>query len=234
MEKKLHWHRAGSLRIYPGIFNENSPGNGKIFLALLVINILLSWIFQEYIMTRDAYHTLLSDKLESYRIDQQLDIMNRFKIWGYLLLPLVLWFKFTCVTLLLQLPLLLKFIEIPFRKIFRVVMIASLAIVMMNAVFMLQLYNIPAAEITNSLLKVQPLSLSSLLDISAYPESALAVLSTFNLFEAGWLFLIFYGFTIIAGKKLKKSDIALLISGVWSFLLFLNYALLIYMEKAFG
>jgi len=234
MEKRELLHKQSSLRILKYIFNENSPGNGKIFLALLVINILLSWIFQEFIMTRDVYHTLLSDKLESYRIDQQLDIMSRFKIWGYLLLPLVLWLKLTCVSLLLQMPLLLKFIEVPFRKIFRVVMIASIAVVLMNMVYIIKLYNLPVEGISNNLLKVQPLSLSSLLDISAYPDSALAILSTFNLFEAGWLFLIFYGFTIIAGKKLKKTDIALLISGVWTFLLLLNYALLIYMEKAFG
>jgi hypothetical protein len=185
-------------------------------------------------MTHDVYHTLLSDQLENYRIDQQLDMMNRYKIWGYLLLPLVLCLKFIFVTLLLQLPLLFKYIEIPFRKIFRVVMIASLAFVLMNFIYITQLSFYPAAKITDNVLQVMPFSVSSLIDISRYPQSAITILSTFNVFEAGWLLLIFYGFKHIGGNVLKKIDIALLVIGVWSFLLLMHYTLLIYMERAFG
>jgi hypothetical protein len=54
------------------------------------------------------------------------------------------------------------------------------------------------------------------------------------LFEAFWLVLLMLGFVSIAKEKLKKIDILLLISGVWTFLLVLQYALVTYMEKTFG
>jgi len=203
-------------------------------MTLLLINVILSWVFQESIMTREVYHSLLSGQLESYRIDKQLDLINRFKIWGYLFLPVVLWLKFTIVSLLLQLPLMIKFIEIPFRQIFRVVMIASISFVLMNIVYIIYLSLIPATEINQDIINIIPFSLSSLVDISRYPESAIKMLSSFNLFEIGWLIILFYGFTVIACEKLKKTDVALLLISVWSFLFVFKYVLVIYMAKVFG
>ena len=208
--------------------------NLQIFLTLLAINVILSWIFQEVIMTREVYHSLLSGRLENYRIDKQIELINRFKIWGYLFLPVVLWLKFAIVSLLLQLPLMIKFIEIPFRKIFRVVMIASVSFLIMNSAYIIYLSALPAAEITQGSLNMIPLSISSIINISSYPESAVKMLSSFNLFEMGWVLLIYCGFVVIAAEKLKKFDVLILVIGVWSFLLVFKYALLIYMDKIFG
>jgi hypothetical protein len=207
--------------------------NWHIFLALLFIHLLLSWIFQEYIMTREAYHSLLSEQLETYRIDKQLEVMSRFKIWGYIILPVILWLKFTCMTLLLQLPLMFKFIEIPFKKIFRVVMLASLPFVFMSAIHILQLFSIPAEQINDAVLKIIPFSLGRLINPAHYPESAIQILNMINIFEAGWLLLTFYGFTVISENKLQKMDIALLVFAIWTFVLILQYLLNIYIEKIY-
>jgi len=215
------------------ILNPESIKNWQIFIVLMIINIILSWIFQEYVMTREVYHSLFSERIESYRIDRQLELANRFQIWGYLLIPALLWLKITLVTLLLQLPLLYKFIEIPFKSIFRVVMIASFSFILMSMVRMIQLASIPPEQINDNILKSMPLSFSGLIDISNYPESAVVMLSTFNIFEAVWMLFLFLGFSIIAEDKIKKIDSALLVFGVWSFLLFIQYVFVTYMEKVF-
>lgn len=205
----------------------------QIFIIFLVVNIILSWLFQEYVMTREVYHSLLSDRLEAYRIDKQFELMNRFQVWGYLLSPIILWLKFTLVALLLQLPLMLKFIEIPFKQIFRVVMIASIAGMMMSATHFSQLLSLPVEEINKSVLKVMPCSLSGLVEISQYPESVITVLSTFNIFESCWIVLLFWGLVSISNDKLKKVDVAILVVGIWTFMLLLQYSLVSYFDKVF-
>jgi hypothetical protein len=208
--------------------------NWRLFVILLTLNLIISWIFQEYVMTKEVYHSILSERLEDYRIDQQIELVNRFEILGYFLLPIALWLKFSFVALLLQLPLMLKFIEIPFSKIYRAVMVASVSSVLMSAVRLGQLILTPVSQINESVLKITPLSLGSIIDAARYPDSAITILSAFNLFEAFWLVLLMLGFVSIAKEKLKKIDILLLISGVWIFLLVLQYALVTYMEKTFG
>jgi len=205
-----------------------------IFIIILAINLILAWVFQEILMTRDMYHSIFSDQLENYRIDEQLRIANRYKLWGYIILPLIIYLKFVIVSLLLQLPLLLKFIEISFNKIYRVVMFASLAFVVMNIVYMLWIFQQPVTAINENMLKVIPLSLGNLVDISRYSSSTISLLSTLNIFEGCWLAILFYGFTIIAGDKISKTDVFMLVISVWCFLFILKFSLLIFMEKIFG
>ena len=216
------------------LLNSDKIKNWHIFLAFVVLNLIVSWLFQEFIMTKEIYFHLLSDRVEEYRIDRQMEMINKFKLWGYLILPVLLWLKYVLVALLLQLPLMLKFIDIPFKNIFRVVILASTAMIIMNIVQFLWLYSIPVEKINENFLKVTPLSISALVNISLYPESAISILSTFNIFEGIWLFLLFMGFVMIARDRIKKNDIAILVFGVWTFLLLIQYSLVVYLEKAFG
>lgn len=185
-------------------------------------------------MTKEVYYSLLSERLETYRIDKQLELINRFKIWGYFLLPLILWLKYTFVTLLLQLPLIIKFIEIPFKRIFRVVMLASVTIIIMSVVRISWLFSIPPDHINADILKIVPLSINSFINTSEYPQSAIAVFSNINLFELGWLILVYSGLVSVSEDKLKKTDAVILVASVWSFLILLQYAVMTYIENTFS
>lgn len=210
-----------------------SVAQGQRSAIFVILNLILAWFQQEYVMTREVYHNLLSDQLEILRINQQIELMERLNVWGYFLLPLLMLLKYSLLSLLLQLPLMFNFIEIPFKKIFRVVILASASSIALTATHLVWLFSLSVNQINETALKVTPLSLSNLIDISRYPDSSISLLNMFNIFEIGWLILIFMGFNSISNEKLKKIDVALLAVGIWTFLLVLQYALVNYLEKAF-
>ena len=59
-------------------------------LALVVaLNLIVLWFSNEYVLTRETYQRLLSDRLEASRVDEYFEFARRLRIWGYVLTPLV-------------------------------------------------------------------------------------------------------------------------------------------------
>jgi hypothetical protein len=206
--------------------------NWQIYLGILMINILVAWLFKKFIMTRDIYYNLLSEQIESYRIDQYVELMNRHSIWGFITIPITLFIKVLFISLLLQLPLLTKFVEISFTRIFRIVLLASISFCAGLVAQFVYIYSMPISEITANILIKYPLSLAQLVDIQKYNDSANIVFNSINVFEILWIFLIYKG--LANTKRIKKIDSAILILGVWTVLLVLRWAVISYLYRMYS
>jgi len=213
----------------PNIDQGTSLKNWHLFLVLVLANVLIAFLYQEHIMTKDIFYALFSDQVETNRIDKFFDVTQRISIWGYLLTPVVLLIKFSFVALLLQFPLTIKFIDIPFKRLFRIMMLAAIPLLIGTMARYLWLLSLPVEQITKSVLQVTPLSLSSLIDYTKYTESSITILNNFSIYEIVWCLMVYLGLS--KTEKLKKYDAAMLVIGVWTFLLVFQWALMAYLTK---
>jgi len=201
----------------------------QLFLLITLAVWINTWILQNFVMTRDVYHNLLAEKLEISRIDDYFNYVRKISMISYALTPLVLWIQLAFVTLLLQFPLVLKFIDVSFKKIFRIAAFAQISLIVMAIIKTVWLLHFKPSQITAKTLSFTPFSITNLLDVNLYPKSALQILNNFNLFAVIWCIILIKG--ISDTGKIKKSDSVLLVLGVWAFILIFQWALLTYFTK---
>jgi hypothetical protein len=195
-------------------------------LAAVLIN---TWILQEVVMTREVYHTLMSERLESYRIDEMYIILKRLSVWNYVLMPLVTLVRLALVALILQLPLVLKFIDIPFDRIFRVALLGFTAMLALSlthtGVLIHSLSDGPDREV----FEILPLSLATLADTAAMPKPFAGFLNSLNLFELAWCALVSWGLTL--ETRLSRSDAAVLTGVIWVSIVMFEFIVTSYLNK---
>ena len=210
----------------------HEPGKLKtwqLYILLAVSNLLTLFIINHFIITKEVYYRLLSSRMEISRIDDYFNFISKFRLWGYFIAPLFLWLKITVVALLIQLPLMIKFIEIPFKKIFRIVAWADISIIILAIVQIIYLLNIPASQFTQNSLSYLPLSLIDLFHNFRFNVAAKSLINSINIFELAWVLIIYKGLKDTG--KLEKIDAAILSTGIWVGIEIFQYALLTYLNK---
>ncbi len=210
-------------------FEDLYAPNRQIFAFLAVLNFLITFWAHRLIFTRDIYYSLLSDQMELTRIDEFVKVLDQFSFLSMLLIPLVLMLKYIIKTLLLQLPLLLRYIEISFKKMFRIVMLASIMLTLGQLVHYIWIYLTPVESITRELLTINPLSLAAIVGIENFPSSSVYVLNQCNIFEILWGLCIYFG--LLSTNRIKKTDAGMLVFTIWTVLLFLQYAIYFFIGK---
>jgi hypothetical protein len=221
MEKEYHLNEIDlNGEIFP---------NWQIFTYLAIINFLIAFLASEFIFTREFYYVIYSDQMELTRIDEHVDIITRFSFWSLLLLPLFLFIRYTVVAFIVQIPLLIRYIEISFRYLCRWVMFASVALTLGQAVHFLTIYLTPVENVSGTLFKIQLLSLATVINPEEYASNAIVILNQFNLFDMLWGIVLYIG--LLRTGKIKKMDAFLLVLCVWTFLLIIQWAVLFLLEK---
>jgi len=210
-------------------FEDLYAPNWQIFAFLSVLNFLITFWAHKLIFTKEIYYSLLSDQMEIVRIDEFVEVLERFSFLSMLLIPLVLLLKYIINTLILQLPLLLRNIEIPFKKMFRIVMLGSIMLTLGQLIQYIWIYLTPVENITRELLTINPLSLAAVIGTENFSSSSVYVFNQFNLFEILWCLCIYIG--LLSTNSIKKPDAAMLIFTVWTIVLFLQYALYFFVGK---
>lgn len=210
------------------INNELFP-NWLIFLIIATVNFLVSLLANEYIFTRELYYSLFSDQMELIRIDKYVDLIKRFSFWSMLTIPLFLLLKYVLTTLLVQLPLLIKYTEISFKYLFRWVMLSSIALLAEQIIHFIKIYLTPETDISQTIFKLKPFSLAVLINSVDYPASTLTVLNQCSLFEIFWVLILYIG--LLKTGKVKKSEAGVLLLFVWLTLLFLTWFVYFFIPK---
>ena len=203
--------------------------NWQIFTFVATLNFLIIFLAGEFIFTREFYFSIFSDQIESARIDKYVDIVKRFSFWSVLLLPLFLAIRYAIVAFLLQIPLLINYIEIPFWYLFRWVMYASVALIIGQIIYLLKLYPISKEILFKSLVEIQPFSLATMINPEEYASNAIVILNQFNLFDMLWGIVLYIG--LLKTGRIKKIDAVVVVLCVWTFLLFIQWVILFFLEN---
>lgn len=185
----------------------------QLYLLITLLSLIISFAFQKFILTREVYYTLYGSQMEEYRIDDLIKFIEKFKIWGYLATPLFVWLRLAFVAFLIQLPFMLRYIEIPFNEIFRITAFAFIALLAADAVRFIYLLFLPKEQYTAEALTMIPLSITNLLNRNNYNDTAYLFLSKINVFEFVWGYIIYRG--LYKTGKINKIDSFLIVMSVW-------------------
>jgi len=202
------------------------------FILLLALELGFSWFYQARILTLDAYQTIYGDRLDGQRIEELFDLMQQVRGWGYGMIPLIMTLRLVFVALLIQMPLVFRFIDIPFRGIFRIVVMASLAFAAMQLACLFHLAALPAVQLTLQELNYVPLCVTAWLRSANDSPGASAFFNHFNLFEIAFLVMIYGG--LQRTKKLAKRDAALVVFLLWVVLIAMHWIVVIYFSRLTG
>ncbi|MGE5365122.1 MAG: hypothetical protein ACM3SM_13415 [Bacteroidota bacterium] len=206
--------------------------NWQLFVLLALGNMLIALLFQSLIMTHQTYYNLLSGQLENYRIERYIEFSDSMSLWGILFIPVIQWIKTLFVTMLLQLPFIIKFVDIPFSKLYRVVLLAGFVLLLSSLYKFLWLYLQPAREISKEALAFVPLSITAYMNMSDYNPAVFGFLSLFNLFELAWIATIYRGIAQI--RMMDRTDTILTVIIVWAGIAIAQLVLMLYISKTFG
>lgn len=209
-----------------------SRPTSTLFAILLLGLILNTTLLHEEVLTRRVYHQLLGNKLEAYRIDELVVILDRLSVWNYVLAPFLLGMRLLLTALILQMPLVFRGIDVPFSRLFHVVTVAFFALLLMMLVKTLWLASLPVAVIDERTLSLMPLSLTALVNPNRYSPRVLSFLGNFNLFEWLWCALVSIGLRLEA--RFKWLDATLVSVGVWTAILLLQFILMLYFNEVQG
>ncbi len=204
----------------------------QLFMLLLLSVCTNIWIVQNHIMTQEVYHHLLSGQLEVSRIDDYFHFLRKISGWSYFLAPLILLIRIAFVALLIQFPLVFRFIDIPLRTIFRIVAFAALPLLIMTFLKNLWLVRLPASHISEQALAFMPLSLTNFIDYASFSKTNYGLLSNFNLFEVVWCIVIAEG--LHSTKKMTRLDAFLMVLVIWTLILLFQWGFLLYMSKVYS
>ncbi len=219
-----------SIAMNRNVSSDYNLKNWHLFLFITCSYLIITLVTDKFIMTRDVYQILLSDKMESYRIDDYYEMLKRFSIYSYLAIPLITWLKITFIALLIQTPIMLKNIEVSFKEMFKIAAIAHIPFIVLGIARIVILFLTPKGNYTNELFSFTPGSITNLLRRENYSEAAYSFLSNINIYEALWILLIYLGIKRL--KKIERLDALIITSGVWLGLTALQFGLILYLNKA--
>lgn len=200
-----------------------------IFLLILICFWMNIWILQRFVMTREVYHNLLSERLDAFRIDDYFTLIQKQSAWSYIAAPLFLWIQIAFVTLLLQFPLVIKFIDIPFKKVFRIATYAQIPLFASSFIKTVWLLQLKSHQITEEILTFVPFAITNFLDPELYAKSSLGILNKVNIFEIIWCIILIKG--LIVTGKLRKRDALLIVLVTWTLILVFQWALTTYLTE---
>ncbi len=211
--------------------NTKSINTWYVFLFICGIALVNTWIIENYIMTLDFYTNTLSDRMEVHRIEQYYLWMKGFSKWQYAIIPLFILLRITLVTLMIQLPFVIKLQDIPFSKIFRVATLSLFSLIILNIVQTIFVIQMPSSDINQDSLSLIPLSIAALVDINKYSRPFYNLLGSFNIFELIWCFMVYLGLSRYI--KVNKYDSVSIVISVWAFIEIFKFLLMSYLSRIY-
>jgi hypothetical protein len=200
----------------------------QLYLSISILSVIVAIALQKFIMTQEVYYSIYGSQMEEYRIDDFIKFTEKFQVWGYIATPLLVWLRIAFVAFLIQLPFMLKYIEIPFNEVFRIAAFAFMVMLSADIVRFFYLYFLPSESISTESLTITPLALSNLLNKTNYSDIAYTILSKINVFEFVWSYVVYRG--LYRTDKINKLDSMPVVMCVWVGILVLVVAINLFLK----
>jgi hypothetical protein len=191
--------------------------------------LLNNWINREFILTHEVYYNLYRHTVAPHRIEEYIRMIEGLSTWSYLLAPVLLLLQIALITLLIQLPLLLKFIDVPFSHLMHISSMAHFPLCLLGLSKSLLLKGIPITLIAEKHFTYTPLAITHFIDCEQTSPVLFAFLGNINLFTLAWLISLILGLVLSAKICIRIALTAVLVT--WTTLLSFQYMFLIYFNK---
>lgn len=204
-----------------------------LFAILAGVNVLQLAYFNEFVLTREVYASIMGAGADPSTMEQYFRFTNRLARWGYLASPLLLGARVALVVLIVQFTLLLFLIELRFDRIFRTACWAYFPVLYGAAMQSLWLHRRGAANLSPEHFQYMPASLSSLVfGLPGATNRFYTLLNAVNVFELAWCAIFVVGLT--QATKLKPAAAAALVGGVWACVNLLKWGIALFASGMVG
>lgn len=169
-------------------------GTVQLFGLLTMVSLAMVWANNEFVMTKEVFHTLAGHPQPAGQMDLQYEDVRRMSAWGYAMAPFQTAFRIAFVALIVQMSCLLGGIDIAYRRLFRVSAIAFWATLFGSLLQILWITLQPATAITQASLGIVPDSLAAWLGTTGNAPSLLyLMLSRVSITSLLWMLLLYWG-----------------------------------------
>ncbi len=213
------------------IIEDKTITNWNLIIFLSLINLLVIVILHNYIFTREFFNIVYSSEHSPTFVDFLYTLKIKFAIWKYLAVPVVILLRSVFIALLLQLSLMIRLIDAPFTKLFKISILGLSVLMLIPIVQMINLFIIPTKSFTKEIINFIPLSLSEFVDINNTSSILAIILNSVNVFEIIWIFLIAYGLKTIT--KLSTINSVITSFAVWCLIFLFQIGILLFNNKLF-
>ncbi|MBC6111772.1 hypothetical protein H7U22_15215 [Pedobacter sp. CCM 8938] len=171
-------------------------------ITIIAVTFSISYIFNQFLLTRDIYYNTFQSQLESARIDELFDLQLKYLWIGYLVIPVWITLKNLIITLCLQIGLLLNNSKLKFSHTFRIALTAEFVFLLPQLIKLIWFLLVKTNYTLTDVQQFYPLSALNLFNIENLSALSIYPFQTFNLFE------IMYWIILAGGiKQALNTDI---------------------------
>lgn len=186
----------------------------EFFLFISLLYVLFSVILNEFIIKDNLYYQTLGEQLARERIEEFLEFKHKWDWMAYLIIPVILFFKFLFVALCLETGSIFQGYKTSFKQMFHIAMFSELVFLFAQ---MLKTVVIALAKLEdlNELQYIASFSLLSIMNNKNIDPWFIYPLHTINIFEIlYWLFLAFILKTLLQKEYFRMIKFVLSTYGV--------------------
>ena len=174
--------------------------NSQIFYFkwqyLFIINTILycgiGWLTNSLILTDAYYYSSLGNQISSERINEIIELNNKFQWLGYTMLPILLLLKWGVLSAIIYIGIFFFNEEMSFYNCLKVIIISEFAMII-SAFVKLIVFVFSKPETITAIKYFYPLSITQIINPENIPNYLIYPLQQFNLFEVAYWILISAG-----------------------------------------
>jgi len=161
----------------------NNTKTATLYLTFLLVTISLIYVFNTFLVTKDAFYNTYQNQLENYTIEEIFYGQREHDWISYLLLPLWLLLKIFMVSLCLQTGLILNDTKLKFGTTFKIALTAEFVFLLPQLIKLAWFLLVKTDYTLIDVQQFYPLSALNLFKVENLPALLIYPFQTFNVFE---------------------------------------------------
>ena len=186
----------------------------EFFLFISLLYVLFSVLLNEFIIKDELYYQTLGEQLARERIEEFLEFKHKWDWIAYLIIPVILFFKFLFVALCLETGSIFQGYKTSFKQMFHIAMFAELVFLFAQMLKTIVIA-LTKLEDLNEIQYIASFSLLNIINNKNIDPWFIYPLHTINIFEIlYWLFLAFILKTLLQKEYTRMIKFVLSTYGV--------------------
>lgn len=183
------------------------PNTLRLYITITIISLFSIFLFNHFINTNDIIYNFYSDLLTYQQLEQLLESQKKWYWLGYAIIPLVILFRVSLVTLCLSVGMFFYNTEnqVKFKYLFKVVLLGEFIFVLLTYFKFFYFYLIKTDYTLQDIQQFYPFSYINFLTIENLEPWLVYPLQVINLFEIGYFFILVHGLCKLLKNKYWKS-----------------------------
>ena len=170
--------------------------------VIVLFYLFITLISNQYIFGEEVYVRSFSDKLSAQSIEAFLGVRDKYWLWGYISIPIVIALKVSFTAICISIGAVLSKIEFKFKAIFKVALLAEVVFIVAQVLYLVNAFLHLDTLTLETAANYYPLTILSYFGTENVVQWLQYPLQTLNLFEVAYIAVIGW----LLSKQWKEED----------------------------